>query len=65
MNDVLLWVGRLAGVMGVLVCAAALVVRLANSFTLGGFEIGTLFLGGTAAMVAGCFCLLLRMDSRP
>ena len=28
-----------------------------------GFEIGTLFLGGTGAIVAGCFCLLLRMDS--
>jgi hypothetical protein len=52
MDEVLLWLGRLMGVVGALVCAVAL-----------GFEIGTLFLGGTAAMVAGCLCLLLRGDS--
>ena len=63
MNDVLLWVGRLAGFIGIVVCIAAFLVRLTGSYTVGGFEIGTLFLGGTGAMVAGCFCLLLRMDS--
>jgi hypothetical protein len=52
MNDALLWLGRLFG------------VRLAGNFKYGGFEVGTLFLGGTAAMVAGCLCLLLRMDTR-
>ena len=62
MNAALLWLGRLLGVLGVVVCAP-LVIRLAGHFTFGGFEIGTLFLGGTAAMVAGCLCLLLRMDS--
>jgi hypothetical protein len=64
MNDILLWAGRLAGVIGVVVCALALFVRINGSYTLAGFEVGTLFLGGTAAMVAGCFCLLLRMDER-
>ena len=64
MNDVLLWAGRLAGVIGVVVCALALAVRIGGSYTLAGFEVGTLFLGGTAAMVAGCFCLLLRIDDR-
>ena len=62
MNDILLWAGRLAGVIGVVTCALALFVRMGGSYTLAGFEVGTLFLGGTAAMVAGCFCLLLRMD---
>ncbi|MEO8536499.1 MAG: hypothetical protein ABI533_03155 [Betaproteobacteria bacterium] len=64
MNDALLWMGRLCGVIGVLVCALALVVRLSGHYTYAGFEIGTLFLGGTAAMVAGCLCLLLRLDAR-
>jgi hypothetical protein len=64
MNDILLWAGRLAGVIGIVVCALALFVRISGSYTLAGFEVGTLFLGGTAAMVAGCFCLLLRMDDR-
>ena len=64
MNGALLWLGRTFGVIGVLVCAIALLVRLSGNYKYVGFEIGTLFLGGTAAMVAGCLCLLLRMDSR-
>jgi hypothetical protein len=64
MNDALLWLGRLFGVLGALVCALAFAVRIAGNYKYGGFEVGTLFLGGTAAMVAGCLCLLLRMDSR-
>jgi hypothetical protein len=65
MNAALLWVGRMFGVIGLLVSAIALLVRLSGSYKYAGFEIGTLFLGGTAAMVAGCLCLLLRMDSGP
>jgi hypothetical protein len=65
MNGALLWLGRTFGVIGVLVCAIALLVRLSGNYKYAGFEIGTLLLGGTAAMVAGCLCLLLRMDSRP
>ena len=65
MNAALLWLGRLFGVIGVLVCAIALLVRLSGNYQYGGFEVGTLFLGGSAAMIAGCLCLLLRMDSRP
>ncbi len=65
MNSALLWLGRTFGVIGLLVCAIALVVRLSGSFKYGGFESGALFLGGTAAMVAGCLCLLLRMDAGP
>jgi len=41
MNDALLWLGRLFGVIGALVCALALAVRLAGNFKYGGFEIGT------------------------
>jgi len=65
MDGALLWLGRTFGMIGVLVCTIALLVRLSGSYTFAGFAIGTLFLGGTAAMVAGCLCLLLRMDSRP
>ena len=65
MNAALLWLGRTFGVIGVVVCEIALLVRLSGNYKYGGFEIGTLFLGGTAAMVAGCLCLLLRMDTPP
>jgi hypothetical protein len=64
MSDAMLWLGRLLGMFGVLVCAGAFVVRIAGHYTLAGFEIGTLFLGGIAAMVSGCLCLLLRTTSR-
>ena len=64
MNAILLWAGRLAGVIGAVTCALALFVRVSGAYTLVGFEVGTLFLGGTAAMVGGCFLLLLRMDER-
>jgi hypothetical protein len=64
MHGALLWMGRLLGVIGAVVCALAVLVRLVGNYTLGGFEIGTLFLGGIAAMVAGCFFLLLHMAPR-
>ena len=51
MNDILLWAGRLTGAIGVVTCALALFVRISGAYTLVGFEVGTLFLGGTAAMV--------------
>ena len=65
MNEALLWLGRVFGIIGALVCASAFAVRFAGNYLFGGFEIGTLFLGGTATMVAGCLCLLLRMDDAP
>ena len=62
MDEVLLWLGRLIGFIGALVCVGAFALRVSGHYTVAGFEIGTLFLGGTAAIVFGSFCLLLRMD---
>jgi hypothetical protein len=62
MDEALLWLGRLTGFIGAVVCAAALALRFTGQYTIGGFEIATLFLGGTSAMVFACFCLLLRKD---
>ena len=64
MHDALLLLGRLAGAVGVLICVLAVIVRIGGHYTFGGFEVGTLFLGGIAAMVAGCWCLLLPTASR-
>ncbi len=38
METVLLWIGRLAGVVGVLVCLIAAAVRLTGAFWVGGFR---------------------------
>ena len=59
MNDVLLWLGRMPARSARWLRGGR--ARAASRATsVGGFQIGTLLLGGTAAMVAGCLCLLLR-----
>jgi hypothetical protein len=60
----LTWIGRLVGVVGIVVCAVAGLARLSGHYTLGGFPAITLFEGGTAALVAGCFCLLWMLAER-
>ena len=64
MNALLLWVGRLAGLGGALVCLGAVIGRLSGTFYSGSFQIGTLLLAGMAAMVLGCVCLLLILTRR-
>jgi hypothetical protein len=56
--------GRWVGVLGLLVCALAVIWRLLGNFHLGGFELATLFQGGTAAVLIGCFLLLLGGQAR-
>jgi hypothetical protein len=58
MEQLLIWIGRLAGVAGVLLCAVAIVTRLSGAFWLGGFQVGTLLQVGIAAMVIGCLAFL-------
>ena len=60
MNNLLLWFGRLAGVVGLLLIAVAAVVRMKGVYWLGSFQVGTLLLGGT-----GAGCRLLRAAARP
>jgi hypothetical protein len=64
MNDVLLWLGRLAGVAGLAVCAVAGLARVSGAYWLGAFQVGTLLLGGIALLAAGCFLLLLFVTRR-
>lgn len=60
----LLWVGRLAGLLGVLVCAVAVVARLSGSYQLLGFQVGTVMQAGVAAMVLGCLGYLALLARR-
>ncbi len=64
MANLLLWLGRVAGVVGITVCVVAAGARLSGQYILAGFELGTLFQAGTSAMIAGCFCLLSVMTIR-
>jgi len=64
MNDLLLWVGRLAGAAGLAVCVAAGLLRVSGAFWIGGFQVGTMLLAGSALLIAGCFFLLLVATRR-
>jgi hypothetical protein len=64
METLLLWIGRLAGLVGVLVCAVAVAVRLSGAYWLAGFQAGTLLLAGMAAMLMGCLSLLMLLTCR-
>ena len=62
--EALAWLGRLLGLVGIVVCAFAGLLRLAGHYTLSGFPVLTLFEGGTAVLIAGCFCLLWVLATR-
>jgi hypothetical protein len=61
MRTLLLWMGRTGGVVGVILCAVAVAVRLRGEFSLGGFQVGTLLLAGMAAVLLGCLGYLASL----
>jgi hypothetical protein len=65
MENLLLWVGRLAGLGGVVLCALAAVKRITGSFFAAGFQVGTVLQGGMTAVLIGCLCLLIVLTNRP
>jgi hypothetical protein len=64
MGNSLVLAGRLLGALGVLVCVVAVLARLLGHYYLFGAEAESLLQAGTAAVVIGCFALLLGRDSR-
>jgi len=56
--------GGLAGVIGVLLCAASIAFRLTGAFWIDSYHLGTLLQAGTATMVFGCFCFLAVLTQR-
>jgi hypothetical protein len=64
MGNLLLWIGRVAGLLGVVICAASFTARVAQMWTLGGFPVGTLFQAGIAAMVLGCLAYSADLAER-
>jgi len=62
MDNSLVLLGRIAGVLGMLLCLISGISRLSGLHWLGGFETVTLLQGGIAGMVLGCFFLLLALS---
>jgi len=65
MDNLLLWVGRLAGLGGVLLCLWSVYKRIGGSFFASGFQVGTLLQAGMAAILVGFLCLLIVLTNRP
>ena len=65
MEILLLWVGRLVGLVGVVLCAWAVYTRLNGLFFAGAFQVGTLLQAGMTAILIGCLCLLVVLTNRP
>jgi hypothetical protein len=64
METLLISTGRLAGLVGVVLCVIAGGVRLSGAYWLGGFQVITLLQAGIASMVLGCLCLLMVLLER-
>ena len=64
MDNLLVWIGRATGLVGVLLCAVAGALRLSGHYWLGNFQVGTLLQAGIAAMIAGCLCFLAVLTDR-
>ena len=65
MEKLLLWVGRLAGLAGVLVVLAAVLARGSGSYIVSGMQVGTLLQVGIATMVVACLAYLAYLAERP
>jgi hypothetical protein len=64
MTSALIWIGRLSGLAGALLCAVALGYRLTDAYFLGGIPVGTLFNTGVGAMVLGCLAYVSAIAER-
>jgi hypothetical protein len=65
MENLLQWIGRLGGIVGVAITLIAVVARLQGSYMLGGFQVGTLLLAGIGGMVVGCLGYAAALAERP
>jgi len=61
MATLLTWIGRIAGLLGVAISAAAMLARTGGVYYVGKFQIGTVLQVGMASMLVGCLAYLALM----
>ncbi len=64
MNHLLIWVGRIAGLVGLLAVGCAVILRASGAWYLGGLQLGTLLNAGIAAMVLGTYAYAASLAER-
>jgi hypothetical protein len=65
MQTVLVWIGRFAGLLGVLLVILAVLRRVSGAYYVGGLQIGTVLQGGIAAILLGCLAYLIVLVEYP
>ena len=65
MQALLIWIGRVAGIIGIAVIGVAIAARLGGAYWLGGFQVGTLLQGGMAATLLACLGYVAALAERP
>jgi hypothetical protein len=61
----LLWVGRVGGIVGLLLAGVAVAARLTGQWRVGDMSVGTLLFGGVAAMVVAVLAYAAAIAERP
>ena len=64
MEILLLWAGRIAGIVGLAITAWAAYLRLTGAYFAGGLQVGTILMAGMTGLLVACFCLLLLLTER-
>jgi hypothetical protein len=64
MEMLLLWIGRVAGLVGTLVALGAVVLRAQGLFTVGHFQTGTVLQAAIALMLIGCLGYIAAIGER-
>jgi hypothetical protein len=65
MRALLIWIGRVAGIIGIAVIGVAIAARLGGAHWLGGFQVGTLLQAGMAATLLACLGYVAALAERP
>jgi hypothetical protein len=64
MIQLLLWIGRIAGLVGLGTAGCAVLLRATGVWYLGSIQLGTLLQAGVAAMVLGAWAYAASMAER-
>lgn len=64
METLLLWVARLAGTGGVALSILSALMRVTGKYWIAGLQVGTILMGGIAAMVLACLAYLAVLAER-
>jgi len=64
MHTLLIWIGRIAGLAGVALCAVAFVSRAANTWNLGSYNIAGIMQAGLAGMLLACLAYAADLAER-